>query len=153
MACQRAQPYVAAAHAAGTRDVYRRAFARWVAWCWVMHTNALPAAPEALAAYLAELAADGKSIATIKGALAAVLYHHRQQREPLDGRHPTIAVVMAGITRRASRPIKRAPALEIETLRQIIAAIEGEDLRAVRDRALLLLGFFGALRRCRARWP
>jgi integrase len=54
---------------------------------------------------------------------------------------------MAGITRRASRPIRRARALELEQLRKIIADIEGDDLRAHRDRALLLLGFFGALRR------
>jgi integrase len=54
---------------------------------------------------------------------------------------------MAGITRRASRPIKRARALELEGLRSVIATIGGSDLRAVRDRALLLLGFFGALRR------
>jgi hypothetical protein len=37
-----------------------------------MHAPSLPAEPESIAAYLAELARDGKSVATIKGALAAI---------------------------------------------------------------------------------
>ena len=32
-------------------------------------------------------------------------------------------------------------------MRAIIATIEGSDLRSLRDKALLLVGFFGALRR------
>jgi integrase len=147
LACQRAQPYVAAARARGTRDVYRRAFERWAAWCGAMRTEPLPAAPEAIAAYLAELAVEGKSVASIKGALASILYTHRAQGHGIETQAPAIVAVMAGITRRASRPIKRAPALELEALRTIIAGVEGAGIRALRDRALLLVGFFGALRR------
>jgi len=147
MACQRAQPYVAAARAEGTRRLYARAFARWAQWCGLMHAEPLPAAPETIGAYLGELAAEGKSVTTIKGALAAVLYVHREQGHRIAGQAPPITTVMAGITRRASRPIRRAPALEIESLRSIIAGIGGGDVRSLRDRALLLLGFFGALRR------
>jgi integrase len=147
LACQRAQPYVAAARATGTRDVYARAFARWAGWCKAMHTSPLPAAPETVAAYLAERARDGKSIASIKGALAAIVFQHRAQRQTLDGSDPAIAAVMAGITRRESRPIRRAAALELEDLKEIITGMQGVDLRALRDRALLLIGFFGALRR------
>ena len=39
LACQRAQPYLVAARAAGTRDVYARAFDRWAQWCAAMHTR------------------------------------------------------------------------------------------------------------------
>jgi integrase len=147
LACQRAQPYLAAARAAGTRAVYARAFARWAQWCAVMRVDALPAPPEAIAAYLAELATEDKSVATIKGALAAILYTHRAQGHRLETQVPAIAAVMAGITRRASRPNRRARALELDQLPLIIANIGGEDLRGLRDRALLLIGFFGALRR------
>jgi integrase len=147
LACQKAQPYVAAARAAGTRRLYRSAFKRWAEWCAAMHTSPLPAEAETIAAYLAELARAGKSVATIKGALAAILYVHREQGHAIDSATPAIATVMAGITRRSSRPIRRAPALEIESLRSVIASISGSDLRSLRDRALLLIGFFGALRR------
>jgi integrase len=147
MACQKAQPYLAAARAMSTRAVYASAFARWAQWCAAMHAPALPAEPETIAAYLAELAAAGKSVATIKGALAAVLYIHREHGHKIQPLEPAIATVMAGITRRSSRPIKRAAALELGSLRAIIADIAGDDLRSLRDRALLLVGFFGALRR------
>lgn len=147
LACQRARPYVDAARAAGTRRVYASAFQRWQAWCALLHTAALPAAPEAVAAYLAELARAGKSLATIKGALAAITYAHRQTGQSLDGQSPAIAAVLAGIARAVSRPIRRAAALDLDALQTLIARIDGADTRALRDRALLLVGFFAALRR------
>ena len=112
-----------------------------------MHTSPLPAEPESIAAYLAELARAGKSVATIKGALAAIQFVHREAGHALRREERAIAAVLAGITRRESRPIRRARALELEELGDIIAAIGGDDLRSLRDRALLLLSFFGALRR------
>jgi integrase len=112
-----------------------------------MHTEPLPTAPQVVAAYLGELARTGKSVATIKGALAAIQYFHRQAGHTLDRDDQAIASVLAGITRLCSRPIKRAPALEIDRLRTINARVEGDDVRSLRDRALILLGFFGALRR------
>lgn len=147
IACQKAQVYADAARAQTTRGVYEGAWRRWAAWCAEMHTPALPAAPEAIAAYLAELARAGKSVATIKGALAAIQHFHRQGGHPLARDARAIANVLAGVSRLASRPVRRATALELEDLRAIMLGIDGEDLRALRDRALLLLGFFGALRR------
>ena len=74
-----------------------------------MHASALPAEPETIAAYLAELARGGKSVATIKGALAAILYVHREQGHRVDSQAPAIAAVMAGITRRAAAPSAAPP--------------------------------------------
>lgn len=147
LACQRAAPFLAAARADSTRLAYARAWARWAQWCALLHVEPLPAAPEAVAAYLAELATGGKAVATIQGALAAILHAHRQHGVVLDGRHRTIATVLAGITRRCSRSIKRAAPLRLADLHSVINGIDGGDIRALRDRALLLLGFFGALRR------
>ncbi|WP_291004278.1 tyrosine-type recombinase/integrase [Hyphomicrobium sp.] len=147
LACQRAQPFAAAARAAGTRRVYSGALKRWQAWCAEMHATALPAAPEAVAAYLAELARGGKAVSTITGALAAIKHAHASAGLALDPHSPAIAAVMAGIARCASRPLRRAAALDLETFRTLIARIDGTDVRALRDRALLLIGFFGALRR------
>ena len=120
MACQRAAPYVAAARSDGTRRLYARAFKRWADWCAAMHADALPGIPESIAAYLAEMAREAKSVATIKSALTAILYLHRQQGHRIEAQAPAIATVMAGIARRSSRPIRRAAALEIESLRKIV---------------------------------
>jgi len=147
LACQRAKPYVDAARANTTRAAYARRWARWEAWCALMHTVPLPAAPAAVAAYLGELAREGKSVATIKGALAAIQFVHREGGYTLSRDNRAIAAVLAGITRTSSRPIQHAAALELDALRALIASIDGDDVRALRDRALLLVGFFGALRR------
>lgn len=147
LACQRAQPYLAAARAAGTRRLYAGAYSRWQDWCAALHTSALPAAPEAIAAYLAELARAGRAVSTVAGALAAIKHAHTNAGLALDAKNPAIASVMAGITRTHSRPVRRAAALDLKALSALIATIDGSDVRALRDRALLLIGFFGALRR------
>lgn len=147
LACQKAQVYVDAARAPTTRRVYAGAWGRWAQWCVDMHTCPLPAAPAIVAAYLAALADAGKSVATIKGARAAIQYFHTEGGQRLDPDNRAIAAVMGGIVRRSSRPIRRAAALELDALRAILTRIEGEGVRARRDRALLLIGFFGALRR------
>jgi integrase len=63
------------------------------------------------------------------------------------GSIPAIARVRAGIARLEARPVARARALGLDELARIIASLEGGDVRALRDRALLLIGFFAALRR------
>jgi integrase len=147
MATQRAQTYADAAHAAGTRSVYRRAWSLWARWCEMMRTPALPAAPETMAAWLGELARTGKSVARIQVCLSAILYEHRLQGQQVDGGHPALARVMRGIARKAAQPTRRARPLSLEDLRTAMAGIVGTDIRSLRDRALLLVGFWGALRR------
>ena len=147
MACQKAQVYADAARAPTTHRVYAGAWGRWAQWCEEMRCSPLPAAPAAVAAYLAELARAGKSVATVKGALAAIAYFHRQAGLALDRNDRAIAGVLAGIARTSSRPIRRAAALELDALREVVAGIAGGDVRELRDRALLLIGFFAALRR------
>ena len=147
LACQRAQAYADAARARLDAQVYARALRRWQAWCAEMHTAPLPRRTESIAAYLAELARAGKSVASVRAALAAIQYYASRGRAQVAARGTALAAVLAGIVRDAPAGRSNAPALELERLRAIIAGITGEDLRALRDRALLLLGFFGALRR------
>ena len=91
--------------------------------------------------------ARGRSLAGVKGALAAIIAQHADAGHVLDRRHPAIARVRAGIARLHARPLVRARALGLDELARIVAPLESGDLRALRDRALLLVGFFGALRR------
>ena len=144
MACQKAAPYVAAARAKSTKVLYARAFQRWAKWCALMQAEPLPASPAAVAAYLAELPRDGKSVATIKGALAAIQHYQREAGHPLDRGNRAIASVMAGVARTASRPIRRAAALELGSLRALIARIDGEDVRSLRDRSKPFAAALGA---------
>jgi integrase len=147
MALQKAAPFALASRAAATLALYDAAFARWTCWCTLHHTRALPAEPRVVAAYLAALARAGKSVAAINGALAAIQFKNRAAGFALDRRAPLLATVLAGIARTCAKPIRRAAALDISALAQLSDSLAGEDLCSLRDRALILVAFFAALRR------
>lgn len=147
LAVQRAAPFLEAAVAGSTRRAYASAWLAWCDWCRWHHTPAAPADPLAVAGYLAGLAQRGLSVSSVRSALAAIQYGHRDLGHRLDRKTPVVAQMLAGITRKVSRPVASAPALELEDLRLLIRSIDDDDIRACRDRAMFLLGFFGALRR------
>ncbi len=60
--------------------------------------------------------------------------------------HPEISHVLAGIRRTHKRPPRQKAAIDAQDLLSMCAAL-GHDLRGLRDRAILLLGFAGGLRR------
>ena len=137
-----------------TEKIYLDDWRAFRAWCQAHDAPALPAPPAIVAAYLAERAATlGRS--GLRLILAAIAFHHRRAGQLWNSRDPVIATVMRGILRAQQRPERPAAALTSAELRQLLAAI-GEDLSgltgaarlaALRDRALLLTGLAGALRR------
>ncbi len=102
-----------------------------------------------VAAFLAEARTAGLSPATVEVRRAAIRYLHHLARLPVPTGDAAVAEALAGIRRTAAAaghaPAKKAAATA-EVLRAILAPIP-DDLRGLRDRALLLVGFAGALRR------
>ena len=115
------------------------------AWCSGHGAPHLPAPPAVVAAYLAERSATrGRS--GLRLILAAISHHHRRAGHLWTSGDPVIASVMRGILREQKQPVRPAAALTSTELRQLLAGC-GDDLAGLRDRALLLVGFAGALRR------
>jgi integrase len=147
MELQKAQLFADAALSSGTRRVYASAWRRFEAWCAVTRIDPLAAPENAIGAYLATLARGGKSISGVTIALSAILCKRRRAGEAIDARHPDIAAVVSGVRRRTAKPVSQAAPLGLDDLARLATSLHGGDLRARRDRALLLVGFFGALRR------
>lgn len=106
----------------------------------------IPAAPEAVAAYLACEAARGVKASTIGRRCAAIRYVHKIGGHATPTLDERVKAVMRGIRRtHGVAPRRIAPA----TADRIIAMAPRPDggLTMLRDRALLLLGFAGAFRR------
>lgn len=132
--------------APATRRAYRSDFALFEAWCRSRGLSALPAAPEAVAAFLASECEAGKSVSTIGRRVAAIRYAHKfaGYLPPTDDER--VKATVRGIRRKVGvAPKRKAPATAKRLIPMAFGASDG--LKGLRDRALLLLGFAGAFRR------
>ncbi len=142
----RAATYARAEKAESTRKAYRTDFALFQQWATHRGVSALPAAPETVAAFLAVEAERGIKPATISRRVAAIRYAHRLAGLPAPTDDERVRATVRGIRReKGIAPKKKAPATS-DKLIAMAAAGDG-SLTALRDRALLLLGFAGAFRR------
>ncbi len=110
-------------------------------WCADHGHSSLPAMPPVVAAYLTERSAR-LGWSGLRLILAALAHHHRQAGVPWAGGDPAIATLL----RKHRQPTRPAAALNLAELDRMLDCF-GPDLAGVRDRALLLTGFAGALRR------
>ena len=131
--------------APATLRAYRADWQHFCAWCRTAGWAALPAAPATVAAYLASLAKTHTSSALVRR-LAALSRAHRLARLPWPAADPAIRNTLRGIQRKFGRPVRQAAALATEEVRSLVATCANTPV-GQRDRALLLLGYAGALRR------
>ncbi len=131
--------------APATLRAYRADWQHFCAWCRAAGWAALPAAPATVAAYLASLAKTHTSSALVRR-LAALSRAHRLARQPWPAADPAIRNTLRGIQRKYGQPVRQAAALATEEVRSLVTTCENTPV-GQRDRALLLLGYAGALRR------
>jgi len=145
-----AKQYTNKAKADATRRAYAADWVRFLSWCTRCAVDPLPASETVLKAYAAYLAQQGKAPSTIERAVSAVVYVHRRAKFPSPRpRGGEVSETLVGIRNQASlagfTTTKKAPALA-QHVRALVGPLTHE-LRDVRDRALILLGFTGAFRR------
>ncbi len=145
IALAKSQAYQDAADAPATLRAYATDLANYKAWCDRHGFVAMPATPEVVGAYLAA-AGEGYAMPTLRRRVAAIARGCGIAGHPLDTKHPAIRETLRGIGRKHGSPSRRAAAITTEEVRKLCRAC-GDDLAGVRDRALFLLGFAGALRR------
>jgi len=131
--------------APATLRAYKADWTHFSAWCAAKGFVPVPATPEVVGAYLASLAAS-HAPATIRRRLAALGKMHRYNDLPWNAAHGAIQGPLQGLLRQHGRPPQKAAALSLAMLRQLLATCD-RTARGRRDRALLLFGFAGALRR------
>jgi integrase len=144
-----AEAFQRLAKAANTRSAYRAAVRAWCAWCAHRSLPPLPASGPDVAAFLAAERRRGLAPATIDLRRAAIRYLHRAAGCAVPTDDACVSETIAGIRREAAGrgelPEKKVAATAA-VIRRLLAAIP-DDLRGLRDRALILVGFAGALRR------
>jgi integrase len=144
-ALARAQGLARQAAAAATLRAYKADWQHYAAWCAGAGFAPVPAAPATVGAYLASLA-ESHAPSTIRRRLAAIGKMHRFNDLPWNPGHRDIQEPLQGLLRRYGRPAQKAASLTLPMLRRLLATCD-DGARGRRDRALLLIGFAGALRR------
>lgn len=149
--------YIAAARAENTRRGYRSVWAGFTDFCRDHDLDPMPASPATVSGYLIALAQAGAKVTTIGKHLSAIRAAHRAADQPDPAVTARVAAVWEGIRRSHGKPPDQAPPLMPPLLDDAVAACptvrrwksrpDEPALSGARDRALLLIGFWGALRR------
>lgn len=146
-----ARDYAQQAASENTLKAYAKDWAHFTRWCRMKGTDPLPPSPEMIGLYLADLAAPGNgspalSVSTIERRLSGLGWNYTQRGFTLDRKNRHIATVLAGIRRKHARPPVQKEAILRDDILAMVATLP-YDLRGLRDRAILLLGYAGGLRR------
>ncbi|WP_038972190.1 site-specific integrase [Bradyrhizobium genomosp. III] len=107
--------------------------------------GSIPASPETVAEHLAQNAGR-LSVATLVRRLASLSKAHDTRGLPNPTRSPLVRATLRGVKRTYGCAQHQAKPLLLSELIQVLGAT-GDKPKDVRDRALLLIGFAGALRR------
>ena len=139
--------------AASTRAVYRQGWAHFAQWCRgeASNPNALPVEPGLVAAYL-EAHADRLGASALRNRVAAIADQHRRRGYAFQPSHPAIRAALSSIRLGRQRPVRPAAAWGAPEIARLIAGCTSDcagpaALAGLRDRALLLIGVVGGLRR------
>lgn len=148
----RARDYVEAASSANTRRAYASDWKHFASWCRRQGFELMPPDPQTVGLYITALASgaaagEKKSVSTIERRLSSLSWNYAQRGQPLDRKDRHIATVMAGIRNTHAAPPRQKEAILPEDLIAMLETLDRGSLRGIRDRAMLLLGFAGGLRR------
>lgn len=152
-----ARDYVKAATAENTNKAYAADWKHFARWCGLKGADPLPPSPEMIGLYMTDLAAPNSgapsqsaarplSVSTIERRLSGLAWNYAQRGFSLDRKDRHIASVLAGIKRKHALPPVQKEAILPEDILAMVATLT-HDLRGLRDRAILLVGYAGGLRR------
>lgn len=150
----RARVYVEAASSANTRRAYAADWKHFSSWCRRQGFALLPHDPQTVGLYITACASGAvsgdrkpNSVSTIERRLSSLAWNYAQRGDRLDRKDRHIATVMAGIRNKHAAPPRQKEAILPEDLIAMLETLDRGTLRGLRDRAMLLLGFAGGLRR------
>ena len=150
----RARDYVEAASAANTRRAYASDWKHFCAWARRQNVEVLPPDPQTVGLYITACASGNvtgdkrpNSVSTIERRLSSLTWNFTQRGLTLDRKDRHIATVMAGIRNKHASPPRQKEAILPDDLIAMLETLDRGTLRGLRDRAMLLLGFAGGLRR------
>ena len=139
--------YKAASKSDKTIEDYRYGWKYFEEFCQPRGSRMIPASPLTICSYATTMADKGLSMNTIRARLAAIGFTHEAAGKPNPIKDFTVKSVLKGIGNKIGTAVDKKTAIGIKELRDACAMIDTSDLRGKRDKAMLLVGYFGAFRR------
>ena len=136
--------------ALNTVRAYKSDFEDFGLFCVKNGFNNLPSEPKIVSLYLTHLSSKEAKISTIKRRLVSIGVIHKMKGHYLDTKHPIIIENLMGIKRRKGTIQKGKKPILINDLKKLIDVINKEqepDIKKLRNKALLIIGFSGGFRR------
>ena len=136
--------------ASNTVRAYKSDFHDFSLFCTKNGFKSVPTDPKIVSLYLTYLSSKDVKISTIKRRIVSIGVLHKMKGHYLDTKHPAIIENLMGIKRRKGVKQKSKKPLLINDLKQIIDVINKEidpDIKKLRNKTLLLIGFAGGFRR------
>lgn len=137
------------ATADNTKRAYLADWNQFTSWCMDTGTDSLPALPGTLAAYVVYLRdTKGFKASTIHRKVSAIRKAHKANAHQVDT--SSLSELLKGLRREAAdlSEAKQAAALRMSDLVEVCEQLsEQGTARAIRDKAVLLVGFIGGFRR------
>tara|TARA_Y100000590_G_scaffold2750_1_gene3627 strand:+ start:584 stop:1537 length:954 start_codon:yes stop_codon:yes gene_type:complete len=135
--------------AVNTLRAYKSDFKDFAAFCAKHGLNSLPSEPKVVSLYLTYLSKNSK-MSTLRRRLVSISMVHKLKGHYLDTKHPIIIENLMGIRRVKGSIQNGKKPLLINHLKSIINAINKEnyeEIRKLRDKSIILIGFGGGFRR------
>jgi site-specific recombinase XerD len=136
--------------AINTVRAYKSDFNDFGLFCAKNGFKSLPSEPKIVSLYLTQLSTKSAKMCTLKRRLVSSGVIHRLKGHYLDTKHPTIIENIMGIKRRKGSIQKGKKPILINNLKNIINVIDQvnkEEIKKLRDRSIILIGFSGGFRR------
>ena len=136
--------------AKNTIRAYKSDFRDFGLFCAQNGFKSIPSEPKIVSLYLTKLSTIDVKMSTIKRRLVSIGIIHRLKGHYLDTKHPSIVENLMGIKRRKGSIQKGKKPLLINNLTKLINVIDNQninEIKILRDRTIILIGFSGGFRR------
>ena len=133
-----------------TVRAYKSDFNDFGIFCAQNGFKSLPSDPKIVSLYLTYLSTKDAKMSTLKRRLVSIGVIHKLKGHYLDTKHPSIIENIMGIKRRKGSSQKSKKPILISNLKKIINVIDEQnikDIKKLRDRSIILIGFSGGFRR------
>ena len=134
------------AYAPNTLRAYRQEMLEFISYCGEYGLCALPANPQAISRFLIEQMQRGLKFASIRRKASSISAVHRLSNLPDPTKDAEVHIALRKIKRSLGVRNHQAYPINHSTLERMLATT-GQDLRGLRDRALLLLAYDSMRRR------